>query len=163
VIPSRDFDFTVKISGKRWEAKRQAVVARRLRMFGHGTTGFFDGIGAHRGLVGRSVGGLTTAGAAAVRGSLVKPATWRHVNRASGAVPVEIAGSLKGARRGVTRDLAVAVNGKIEAVGRSFYLDGDPVEHFAFNVPESSLPDGSNQIRVYEIASSGTLRLAARD
>ena len=162
-IPSRDFDFTVRISGREWERRRRAVVARRLRMFGSGDTGFFDGIGPNRGLVGQSVDALRTAGAAPVRGSLVRSATWRHVSRASGAVPVEIAGSLKGGRRGATRDLAAAVNGRIEAVGRSFYLDGDPVEHFAFNVPEASLHDGSNDAQVFEVVRGRTLRPAARN
>ena len=60
-------------------------------------------------------------------------------------VPTQIAGDLTGGRAGAKRDLAVAVNGRIEAVGRSFYLDGDPTEHFALMVPESALREGRNR------------------
>jgi hypothetical protein len=162
-IPSRDFDFTVRISGREWERRRQAVVARRLRMFGSGDTGFFNGFGPNRELVGRTVDDLRTAGAARVRGSLVRPSDWRRVNRASGAVPVEITGDIEGGRRGAKHAVAVAVNGRVEAVGRTFYLDGDSTEHFAMNVPEASLHDGRNDVQVYEVGRGPTLRLAARD
>ena len=162
-IPSRDFDFTVRISGGEWERRRRAVVARRLRMFGSGDTGFFDGIGPHPELVGRSVDELRTAGVAMVHGSLVDAAGLRKVRRASGVVPVEITGSLGGGKRRAKRDLAVAVNGRIEAVARSFYLRGDRTEHFAAMVPESSLRDGHDDVAVYEADRGATLRLVARD
>jgi hypothetical protein len=76
----------------------------------------------------------------------------------SGVVPTQIAGDLTGGRPGSKRDLAVAVNGRIEAVGRSFYLDGDPTEHFALMVPESALHSGRNSIQLYEVVAGG-LRL----
>jgi hypothetical protein len=77
-------------------------------------------------------------------------------------MPTQIAGDLRGGRSGVKRDLAVAVNGRIEAVGRSFYLTGDPTEHFAFMVPETSLHSGRNSIEVLEVGGSGGLRLLGR-
>jgi len=162
-IPARDFDFTVRISGREWERRRQAVVARRLRMFGAGETGFYSGIGPNRDLVGQMVAELRTAGAAAVRGALVRPAAWRNVRRASGVVPVQVTGSFRGGRRGATRAIAVAVNGRIEAVGRTFYLRGDPVEHFAAMVPEASLREGRNDVQVFEVGRGASLRLAAQD
>lgn len=162
-IPSRDFDFTVRISGREWERRRRAVVARRLRMFGSGDTGFFDGIGPHTELVGRPVEELRTAGASRVRGTLVNPAGLQRVRRASGVVPVEITGSLEGGKRGAKHDVAVAVNGRVEAVGRTFYLRGDRTEHFAAMVPEGSLREGRNDVDVYEVGRGTTLRLAARD
>ena len=161
-IPGRDFDFVVRISGREWERRRRAVVARRLRMFGAGDSGFYDGIGPNRELVGRSVAELRPAGAARLRGSLARAASWRNVRRASGVVPVQITGSLRGGRRGATRGVAVAINGRIEAVGRTFYLRGDPVEHFAAMVPEESLREGANEVRVYEVGRRMRLRLAAR-
>ena len=59
-------------------------------------------------------------------------------------------------------DLAVAVNGRIEAVGRTFHLDGDPREHYSLMVPEASLHDGRNLVEVLEVTGGGTLRLLAR-
>ena len=85
------------------------------------------------------------------------------MRRASGVVPVEITGSLRGGRRGAKHDVAVAVNGRIEAVGRTFYLRGDRTEHYAAMVPESSLREGRNDVEVYEVGHGATLRLAARD
>ena len=77
-------------------------------------------------------------------------------------VPAQIAGDLHGGRAGAKRDLAVAVNGRIEAVGRSFYLTGDPTEHFAFMVPERSLHRGRNSVEVLQVSGSGGLRLLGR-
>ena len=59
-----------------------------------------------------------------------------------------------GPGRGAT--LAVAVNGRIEAVGRSFHLDGDPREHYSVMVPEATLHDGRNRVEVFEVPRGGT-------
>jgi hypothetical protein len=55
----------------------------------------------------------------------------------------------------------VAVNGRIEAVGRSFYLAGDATEHYAVMVPEEALLEGANLVEVYEVTAGGALRLLA--
>ena len=77
-------------------------------------------------------------------------------------VPAQIAGEVRGGARGARRDLAVAVNGRVEAVGRSFHLRGDPREYYAMMVPEASLSEGANSIRVLEVAPGGRVRLLAR-
>jgi Sulfatase len=156
-LTTRDFSATVHISGRRWEARRRAVVHRRLRQFGSGDlASLFIGIGPHRNLIGQQA---PSAGRAAGRASLSEPGLFADVQRASGVVPSQIAGDLSGGRDGATRDLAVAVNGTIEAVGRSFYLDGDPTEHFALMVPESALHEGRNSIELFEVAAGRLLRL----
>src|SRR5215208_2994743 len=143
-LTTRDFSSIVHISGSRWEARRRAVVRRRLRQFGSGDIStLFTGIGPHQDLIGQPA---PTASRASVRASLTDPGLFADVDRASGVVPTQIAGDLTGGRAGAKRDVAVAVNGTIEAVGRSFYLDGDPTEHFALMVPESSLHDSRNTI-----------------
>ena len=55
------------------------------------------------------------------------------------------------------RDLAVAVNGRIEAVGRSFHLRGRRTEFFSLLVPESALRRGRNHVEVLEVRPDGTL------
>ena len=45
---------------------------------------------------------------------------------------------------------------------RSFYLIGDPTEHLAFMVPESSLHAGRNAVEVLEVGPSERLRLLGR-
>ena len=84
------------------------------------------------------------------------------MRRASGLVPAQIAGDLAGGRRRERRDVAVAVNGRIEAVGRTFHLRGDPREHYSVMVPEATLHDGRNAVEVFEVVRGGTLRLIAR-
>ena len=77
-------------------------------------------------------------------------------------VPSQVAGDLTGGRPGARRALAVAVGGRIEAVGWSFHLDGDPVEHYSVMVPEATLHDGHNRVEVFEVPRAGGLRLLAR-
>ena len=84
------------------------------------------------------------------------------MRRASGVVPAQIAGEVRGGRPGARRDLAVAVNGRVEAVGRSFHLRGDPREYYAMMVPEATLRDGRNAVEVLEVVRGGALRLLAR-
>jgi hypothetical protein len=84
------------------------------------------------------------------------------VDRSSGVVPCEIAGRIHGSRPGAERDIAVAVNGRIAAVGRSFHLRGERVESYAVMVPEGSLRDGRNEIEIREVADNGDMALVAR-
>ena len=70
-----------------------------------------------------------------MRAAVAQRTLFADVRPGSGVVPTQIAGDLHGGRAGATRELAVAVNGRIEAVGRSFYLAGDATEHFALMVP----------------------------
>jgi hypothetical protein len=74
-------------------------------------------------------------------------------------VPAQIAGDLRGGKPAARRDIAVSVNGRIEAVGRSFHLTGDPTEHYAVMVPEESLREGRNRVAVFEVTKGGQLRL----
>jgi hypothetical protein len=159
----RDFSATVSVSGRRWQELRRRVVRRRLRYFGSGDRdSLFTGIGSNSGLLGRQVAAPAGARADGARGRIAQPELFRAVRPASGLVPTQIAGDLRGGRPGAKRDLALAVNGRLEAVGRSFYLDGDATEHFAFNVPESTLRVGANEIEVFEVLGGRRLRPVAR-
>jgi hypothetical protein len=135
---------------------------RRLRYYGSGLTGLYSGIGPNRELVGKLVSSLRTAGRAPVRGSLVGAREYANVRRRSLVVPAQVAGSLAGGKRGARRDLAVVVNGRVEAVARSFRLRGDRREHFAAMVPEDTLREGRNTVEVYEVGRGKVLRLVAR-
>jgi len=160
-VVTRDFSQVVRISGPRWKARRRAVVERRLRELGSGGwASLFTGIGPNRKLIGRELTSLRRSSAAGARASLT--GDYGEVARASGVVPSEIVGAVRGAEPDTTRALAVAVNGRIEAVGKSFHLTGDPTERFAVNVPEGSMRDGPNIVEVFEVTSGGALRLLAR-
>jgi hypothetical protein len=163
-LTTRDFSSIVSISGRRWEARRRSVWRRRLRQFGSGDiASLYTGIGPHRELIGRQAAELASAsGAAGVRASIAGDGMFADVRPASGIVPSQIAGDLRGGTSGEKRDLAVAVNGRIEAVGRSFSLTGDRTEHFAFMVPETALREGHNAIEVFEVLDGGRLRPLVR-
>jgi hypothetical protein len=68
-------------------------------------------------------------------------------------------GDVRGGRRGAKHDVAVAVNGVVRAVGRTWYLRGSRAEHFALNVPEESLREGSNDVQVFQVDRGGALHL----
>jgi hypothetical protein len=160
ILNTRDFSSVVNVSAGRWRAKRRAVVRRRLRQFGSGDiASLYTGIGPHRDLIGRQIAGARRA--AGLRASLAQPELFADVEPSSGVMPTQIAGDISGPRAGPGRDLAVAVNGRIEAVGTSFQLTGDPTEHFAFMVPERSLRRGRNSIEIVEVGGSASLRLLA--
>lgn len=159
-LVTRDFSSTVRISGKRWRARRAAVVRRRLRQLGSGDwASLFTGIGPNRDLIGRSVDADAAAGSA--RATLSLSRFFRSVRRKSGMVPTQVAGRIHASDGERERDIAVAVNGRIEAVGRSFHLRGEAVESYAVMVPETSLHEGRNRIEVLEVKGDSLKLLAA--
>ena len=161
-LDTRDFSSVVRISGRRWEARRRQVVRRRLRDFGSGSQGLFTGIGPNRVLLGQSSSAPARAPAGTLRATIAAVGELRRVRRSSGLLPTQIAGDLTGGRGGARRDVAVAVNGRIEAVGRTFRLTGDPVEHYSLMVPETALRDGRNAVEVFQVLPGPRLRVLAR-
>ena len=63
------------------------------------------------------------AGGPEAQAAIAQAGLFAHVRRAAGVVPTQIAGDLPGGAAAAGRELAVAVNGRIEAVGRSFHLN----------------------------------------
>jgi hypothetical protein len=53
--------------------------------------------------------------------------------------------------------VAVAVNGRIRATGRSFRLRGKPKERFSMVVSEDSLRPGANRVALFEVRDDGRL------
>jgi Sulfatase len=160
-FPTRDFDAVVTVPGRRWQAQRRRVVRRRLRQFGAGDiSSLYTGIGPNRGLLGRDVAGLARAAGSGGSATIARGELLSNVRRSSRLLPTQIAGLLRGGPGG-PRDLAVAVNGRIAAVGRSFRLAGRASESFAFMVPEDALRDGHNRVEVFEVVGGRRLRLLA--
>jgi Sulfatase len=71
--------------------------------------------------------------------------------------PTRVTGALDGGPPGRVRDLAVAVNGRVRAVGRSFRLRRRPREYFSMLVPEDSLRRGRNELELFEVRAGGEL------
>jgi hypothetical protein len=160
-IVKRDFSSVVKISKKRWIARREAVVRRRLRELGSGDwPSLFTSLGPRSDLIGRQVANVRAA--SGVHATLSLARSFRRVRRSSGVVPSQIAGRIRGSRPATERDVAVAVNGRIAAVGRSFHLRGERVESYSVMVPESSLREGRNTVEVLQVEPDGDMALLAR-
>ena len=161
-IVRRDFSSVVRISGGAWRARRAAVVRRRLSRLGSRTwASLYTGVGPNRHLIGQSVE-RARAAAGNVRATLSLRRFFANVRRARGIVPCQIAGRIRGSAPGRERDIAVAVNGRIEAVGRSFHLRGESVESYSVMVPEDSLREGRNEVEVLEVTDDGEMVLLAR-
>jgi Sulfatase len=160
-VVKRDFSEVVRISARAWKARRAAVVRRRWRELGSSDwASLFTAFGPNRELVGRQVADVGAAPGS--QGRLALARAFANVRRRSGVVPTQIAGRIRGSRPGHERNIAVAVNGRIAAVGRSFHLRGQAVESFSVMVPENTLREGRNRIEVLEVADSGKMGLLAR-
>jgi Sulfatase len=160
-IVKRDFSSVVSISKRRWIARRAAVVQRRLRELGAGDwASLFTAFGPHRELIGREVADVRAA--SGVRATLSLARSFRRVRRSGRVVPCQIAGRIRGSGPTAERDIAVAVNGRIAAVGRSFHLRGEHVESYSVMVPESALRDGRNTVEVLQVEPDGDMALLAR-
>ncbi|HEX6584210.1 MAG TPA: sulfatase-like hydrolase/transferase [Thermoleophilaceae bacterium] len=160
-LTERDFSSVVRISSSRWEARRRAVVRRRLRQLGSGDwASLYTSLGPNRNLIGERADDVQAASGARATISLSR--SFARVRRSSGVVPCQIAGRIRGSEARGERDLAIAVNGRIEAVGRSFHLKGERVESYSVMVPEDALREGSNRVEVLEVTDEGAMVLLAR-
>jgi hypothetical protein len=135
---------------------RDAELARQRAIFPRGLASVFRR-GPNRGLLGRRLTTLRVR-EATKRGRVDGSAAFAGVRRASGVLPVYVTGQLsRGAPN--AQALAVAVNGRIRAVGRS-YASG-PRQRFSMLVPPSSLRSGRNTVDVLAVQGDGqVVRLA---
>ncbi len=161
----RGFGGTLTISAGSMERRRRALVRRKVALFGSGDfRTLYTGIGPNRGLIGRRASDLRPAELGRVRATIVGAGEMRNVTPGSIVLPTQVGGPVNGGARGQKRDLAVAVNGRIEAVGRTFYLRGGRQESFAVMVPEIAMRPGQNSVEVFEVSGRGTsLRLIGRN
>ena len=75
-------------------------------------------------------------------------------------MPAQVAGRVHVSDGKPERDIAIAVNGRIEAVGRTFHLLGETAESYAVMVPEASSAGGPKPHR--GARGHGQLARAAR-
>jgi hypothetical protein len=142
-----------------WEARKRAVLARKLATFGQGSDGplrLFR-IGPDQDLLFKPVSDLTVTGAATGTDlDFPKANELRHVDLRTPTIPVHVTGYLDGVPTG--RELAIVVNGRVAAVTRSYHLAINNKPIFAAMVPESFIRQGANRVDVYEVEGGKTLR-----
>jgi hypothetical protein len=147
----------VGLSTVDYEKRRVASRSRRLRLFGFGRHGFWDGIGPNRDLVGEPLSRLRVRHSRSERARFVTARLFHNVRRSTGIVPIHVAGDLPARHWHGGLDLAVAVNGRVEAVGRTFTVPGDRTRHFAMLIPPRALREGRNRVSLFEVRGARTL------
>ncbi len=137
---------TLRIPAATFERERATIIARNHRLFGSGADGphrIYE-IGPHPELIGQPA----SAAGPPLDVDLADPQDYQHVDPASGLVPVHIVASVNGPDKH-PRDIAVAVNGTIQAVGNTFKLAvGNAGELVSVMVPESAFHKGRNDVQV---------------
>ena len=136
-------------------AKRKQTLAEQVRLFGTRTFEPVYRFGPRPELVGRRVGGLAVRPGSA-RVQLEGRSLLAAVDPSAELVPNYIAGSVSGAGS-QELELAIALNGTIEATTKTFAQDGET--RFAAFVPERVLRRGRNDVEVYAVVPGGLEQL----
>jgi hypothetical protein len=129
-----------------YDAARDKALDRKSRLFAHG----LYGIGPHPELIGKPVAdtGSELAPAAATLNPEIAKAL-RNVDPDGSFVPANLAGRVTG--MGAGTPLALALDGKVAAVGWSARLKGDKRVYFSFFADPKSFQKGSNSAKIYRI------------
>jgi hypothetical protein len=153
----RDFSDWMRVDGDEFEAEKQALIDRKVALFGSGADGpdRIYRVGPNQELVGKSVSSLPASGASGAKVSLTDPGAYDDVDLEGPVLPVWVTGKVSGADGRL--DVAIAVNGVVRAVSNTFKLATGGDELIAALIPPSSLRDGANTVEVYEVTSNGAL------
>ena len=141
-------------------AERAREVKQRIDIFGTGPIDRVYRIGPHRELLGRNVTGLAVKKSSTESVHVSGRELLAAVDLSLDVLPSYITGTLTG-RHPAQQDLAVAVNGKIEAVTRSYTEFGQT--KFAALVPEESIRQGANEVSVYAVNGTKLEELEGSD
>jgi hypothetical protein len=137
----------LRIPAAEFTRERQQMIERNHRLFGTGSDGpeRIYRIGPHPELIGQPA----SAAGPKLSVDLADAGDYENVDPSSGFVPTHIVASVNGPDRH-PRDIAVAVNGTIRAVGNTFKLAvGNAGELVSVMVPESAFRKGRNRVDVY--------------
>ena len=151
-IVRRRFDGYVTVPAAQFLRERDQALAWKTALFGHGRDrpGLY-GIGPHRELIGRPVADLVVGPRRRLSVRLDAVESWRAVDRGSGFVPGMVSGRIGGGQAGARRNIAVAVNGTVRAVFRSYHFPRVSGERFTAIVPDGAVRDGTNDVEVYAV------------
>jgi hypothetical protein len=139
----------LRIPADTFTRERRAIIDRNQRLFGLGADGpgrLYE-IGPHPELIGQPA----SAAGETLDVDLAYKRDYANVFSDPTYVPVHVVGQVNGSDRH-PRDIAVAVNGTIRAVGNTFKLAvGDDGELVSVMVPESAFHKGRNDVQVLEV------------
>lgn len=149
-------------SGSKWvsaplstlRAMRSRTLTRKVATYGQGAFSKVYRVGPHRVLLGQSVAALDVRPGTGVRAKLANPSrsALNAVDPSAEVVPVYFQGTIGGTHP-AQLDLALALNGKIQAVTQAYVQEG--ATRFEALVPEKALRSGPNSVTVYAVSGSG--------
>ena len=158
ILKRNSFD-PIRIPRAEFERAKAAELEKKLRLFGSGREGperLFR-IGPNQQVLGRRVAELSP-GQGTARVDLVGAQEYDKVDLRSPTVPVHVVGRVRGGG-GAFRDVAIAVNGRIVAVSRTFRLATGGDELVAAMTPERAFRQGRNKVEVFEVSGGRLARL----
>jgi hypothetical protein len=133
-----------------YRARLGAVLAQQSSLFGYGESPLLWRVGPNRDLIGQPLEGASYGPSLSAQVSYDNPEEAQGWDPAASWSPSHVSGTIDGLTGG--RDLALAVNGRIAAVGRSYSFAGQT--RFSLMAPESAFRPGFNEVSV--LAVSGT-------
>ena len=127
--------------------QRKVALERKTTLFAHG----LYGIGPRPELIGQPADSLGSPADVSVTSEIRK--LLGDVDTKSSFLPSNITGELKGAGVKAGIPLALALNGKVAAVGWSAQLKGDKRVYFSFFAPPDAFKDGKNSVAIYRTSA----------
>ena len=150
-IISKKFHHVYPVDTPTYESDKRAALMRKLRLF----PGRLDRVGPASQLIGSRLSEVPVQPAPAERAVIKGAARYSHVQPGSGIVPSHLVGRIEGGAPGGGRVIAIAVNGRIAATGRTFTLEGSDVEQFSLLIPEGRFRRGLNRVTLLLANDSG--------
>lgn len=152
VVRSAQLKAPVEYSFAKMLAQRRRVVNEWTTLFPGGSAALYR-VGPNQDLIGKQAAPLETS-AGKGKATLANPSLYEDIRPDTGVLPYNIAGRLSGVGSG--RPLAVAVNGKVAAVGES-YNTPDGVRFGILVPPETMTGSKKARVTVYQV-SGGRLQ-----
>lgn len=151
----------LNVSPAEFQRQRTAALDHKLKVFGTGAEGpdRIYRIGPHQELLGRSVDSLSPAPRGELRAELQDAGDYEEIDTKTDFLPTHPVAKVSGGRAGEVHDVAIAVNGRIAAVSKTFYLATDEnQELISAMLPPDSLRGGKNAIEFFVVDDASRLQ-----
>jgi hypothetical protein len=149
------------VSVSEFQRQRKVALDHKLQVLGTGREGpdRIYRIGPNQQLLGKTVRSLSPQPRGAVRAALQDAGDWDDVDLKSDFLPTHPVAILSGGQPPQIRDVAIAVDGEIAAVSKSFYLATDKSQELiSAMLPPSSLRAGRNSVELFQVLPGGSLQ-----
>ncbi len=151
----------LKVSVAEFQRQRKVALDHKLAVLGTGREGpdRIYRIGPHQELLGKTVASLSPRPRGELRAQLQDAGDWDDVDLKSDFLPTHPVATVSGGSPPETHDVAIAVNGTIAAVSKTFYLATDAnQELISAMIPPDSLRAGRNRIELFAVLPGGRLQ-----